>query len=377
MRRQQPFHLKPAIIPFLPPHLPGRIRPAPPLTFVVILSCIVSHATSFGATTKVISPFHTILGGEPVPQMRRKSPRLRSLHSSSSNDNNHDEPPPPLVEPKKRKRAVKAAAAATTTLTDDALPRTRQDQLQHTTCVCMGIDEAGRGPLAGPVVAAAAMVPATIPGITDSKQLTKEHVREELYQRIVQSPNVRWAVAVVDAPTIDEINILQATLKAMTMAAQSVIAPCPNRVPVACIGIQGCFVACGQTDGDGMPIPRDALTSLDHDSLPYALIDGNKVPKDMPCPAEAIVKGDSKEYLIAAASILAKVTRDRLMHQYHDLYPQFDLGQHKGYPTAAHMALVRQHGASPIHRRTFAPLKHMTFDEHGKVMLAKEKDESA
>jgi hypothetical protein len=237
----QPCHLKPALIPFLPPHLSGRIRPAPPLTFVVILSCIVSHATSFGATTKVISPFHTILGGEPVPQMRRKSPRLQSLHSSSSNDNNHDEPPPPLVEPKKRKRAVKAAAAAT--LTDDALPRTRQDQLQHTTCVCMGIDEAGRGPLAGPVVAAAAMVPATIPGITDSKQLTKEHVREELYQSIVQSPNVRWAVAVVDAPTIDEINILQATLKAMTMAAQSVIAPCPNRVPVACIRIQGSFVA--------------------------------------------------------------------------------------------------------------------------------------
>jgi ribonuclease HII len=313
--------------------------------------------------------------GETV--QRRKSPRLQALHSFSSNGNNYDDSPPSSVVPKKRKRSVKAVA--TTTTTRDALPRTRQDLLQHsqTTCVCMGIDEAGRGPLAGPVVAAAAMVPTTIPGITDSKQLTKEHVREELYQHIVQSPNVRWAVAIVDAPTIDEINILQATLKAMAMAAQSVIVPCPNRVPEACIGIRGCFVVCGQTDGEGTPIVLDALTSLDGDSSPYALIDGNKVPKDMPCPAESIIKGDSKEYLIAAASILAKVTRDRLMHQYHALYPQYDLGRHKGYPTAAHISLVRQHGASPIHRRTFAPLKHMTFDEHGKVMLAMEEEESS
>ena len=88
----------------------------------------------------------------------------------------------------------------------------------------------------------------------------------------------------------------------------------------------------------------------------------------MPCDAECIVKGDSKEFCIAAASILAKVTRDRLMRGYNELYPEFELQQHKGYPTAKHMALVRKHGASPIHRRTFAPLKHMSFDEQGRIL---------
>jgi ribonuclease HII len=88
----------------------------------------------------------------------------------------------------------------------------------------------------------------------------------------------------------------------------------------------------------------------------------------MPCPAESVVKGDSKEFSIAAASILAKVTRDRLMHGYDRLYPKYNLGQHKGYPTAAHQNAVRDHGASPIHRRTFAPLKHMEFDEEGAVI---------
>lgn len=100
----------------------------------------------------------------------------------------------------------------------------------------------------------------------------------------------------------------------------------------------------------------------------YALIDGNKVPKEMPCACESLVKGDGREYAIGAASILAKVTRDRLMHEYDKKYPEYNLSQHKGYPTAAHMAAVRKHGASPIHRRTFAPLKHMTFDDDGKVI---------
>lgn len=100
----------------------------------------------------------------------------------------------------------------------------------------------------------------------------------------------------------------------------------------------------------------------------YALIDGNKVPKDMPCDCESMTKGDGREYSIGAASILAKVTRDRLMHEYDAKYPHYNLAQHKGYPTAAHMSAVKKYGASPIHRRTFAPLKHMEFDEEGKVI---------
>merc|ERR1712129_490632 len=99
----------------------------------------------------------------------------------------------------------------------------------------------------------------------------------------------------------------------------------------------------------------------------YTLVDGNKVPKDMPCEAESMVKGDGKEYSIGAASILAKVTRDRLMHEYHVKYPEYNLAQHKGYGTAAHMAACWKHGASPIHRRTFAPLRHMEFEADGNI----------
>jgi ribonuclease HII len=219
----------------------------------------------------------------------------------------------------------------------------------------MGIDEAGRGPLAGPVVAAAAIVPCTLEGIMDSKLLTKEEERERMYEELVESPDIRWAVAVVDAARIDEINILQATLEGMRMAADGVMNP--KQGEKACVSRDGCYVVCS-------PNAKKQLKSTKY----YALIDGNKVPKEMNCDSESIIKGDSKEYCIAAASILAKVTRDRLMRGYNELYPEFLLEQHKGYPTAKHIALVRKHGASPIHRRTFAPLKHMSFDENGRVL---------
>ena len=263
-----------------------------------------------------------------------------------------------------------------------SLPRTRERALGSHYSV-MGIDEAGRGPLAGPVVAAAAMVPSFVMGINDSKKLTSEKYREEIYEQIINSPNVRWAVAIVDAPTIDEINILQATLTAMTMAAQSLLQP-PDlqyqqqqqqqqqqtQFQEASSTIQGCYIVCGQTDATGIPILK--LTSFNNstgvNNIPYALIDGNKLPSNIPCQAEFIVKGDSKEYLIGAASILAKVTRDRLMRQYDTMYPEYNLAQHKGYPTKAHMALVKQYGASPIHRRSFAPLKYMKFNDQGCIL---------
>ena len=95
----------------------------------------------------------------------------------------------------------------------------------------------------------------------------------------------------------------------------------------------------------------------------------------MPCGAEALVRGDSREYCIGAASVLAKVTRDRLMRGYHDLWPHYNLARHKGYPTREHMAAVFRHGASPIHRRTFAPLKHMTFDGNGRILEDEEEEE--
>jgi ribonuclease HII len=246
------------------------------------------------------------------------------------------------------------------------LPRTQENKLKkgQLQLQVFGIDEAGRGPLAGPVVAAAIIASCNVAGVFDSKKITKEEDREELYEKLVASPNVRWAVAVVDAARIDEINILQATLQAMRMAAKALLDPPPidhlECAKEASVTQTGCYVVCSSSE--------TTASGVIDGSNAFALIDGNRLPKDMPCGADFIIKGDSKEFCIAAASILAKVTRDRLMHGYDKLYPQFNLKQHKGYPTAAHMAAVREHGASPIHRRTFAPLKHMEFDEDGRVL---------
>ena len=105
-------------------------------------------------------------------------------------------------------------------------------------------------------------------------------------------------------------------------------------------------------------------------SMFHALIDGNRIPDNMPCTSEAIVKGDAREYCIAAASILAKVTRDRLMNAYDEKYPMYYFKQHKGYPTASHRRAVMEHGASPIHRLTFAPLKNMKLDPvSGRILV--------
>jgi ribonuclease HII len=238
----------------------------------------------------------------------------------------------------------------------------------------MGIDEAGRGPLAGPVVVAAAIVPTDLPGVIDSKQIKDEEDRERTYAVIMASPGVRWALAVVDAPTIDEINILQATLLGMRMAALALVSDDAAGHPIVsapCVSIRGCYVVRGFTDHQGQQlIERSGDTSLIPEQV-YALVDGNRLPQQMPCRAEPIVKGDSKEYSIAAASILAKVTRDRLMRGFSDLYPAYRLSQHKGYPTAAHVAAIRRHGACPIHRRTFAPIKHMDLEERGQLLGAK------
>jgi len=248
----------------------------------------------------------------------------------------------------------------------------------------MGVDEAGRGPLAGPVVAAAAIVPVDIDGITDSKKITKEEDREDLYKAITESPNVRWAVAVMDAPFIDKVNILQATMRGMSAAATALVANAgppsvielgEESIPIVStltIEQKGCYVITNNSSDNKskrttQKAKKVTVTKADSDTY-RALVDGNRVPPDMPCESHSIVKGDGKEYAIAAASILAKVSRDRLMRDYHDLWPHFGLEQHKGYPTAAHMQAVKTFGASPIHRMTFRPLKDMTFDKDGKVI---------
>ena len=186
-----------------------------------------------------------------------------------------------------------------------------------------GVDEAGRGPLAGPVVAAAAILPAKwaetglpreLEGLNDSKQLT-EMQREKFFAFITNCGEIEFGIAGVDAAVIDEINILQATHRAMNTALAKL-----------------------------NPQPQ------------HALVDGRPV-KTMRVPQTAIVKGDARSYSIAAASVLAKVARDRLMLEFDRQWPKYGFAEHKGYGTEQHLAAIAAHGPCPIHRRSFAPLR--------------------
>ena len=178
-------------------------------------------------------------------------------------------------------------------------------------CIC-GVDEAGRGPLAGPVCAAAVILPAgaVIEGLDDSKKLT-EKKREKLYD-IIKTTAVAYSVAYGTLEEIETVNILEATYLAMNRAIE------------------------------GLNVKPD-----------FALIDGNRVPRGIKIPCETIVKGDSKSMSVAAASVLAKVTRDRLMLEYDKKYPEYNFKKHKGYGTKEHTELIKQYGPCEIHRLSF------------------------
>ena len=254
--------------------------------------------------------------------------------------------------------------------------------------------------ICSPVVAAAVIIPANVDGIVDSKKLTKEDVREDLYHKILASPNLQWSVAVINARVIDEINILQATLLAMQRACAAVVNMKKenNQKSTSSLPphIEESYTICGSTDTDGNPICFEQEILKDCSKLVdtydksklnsdienridrfYALVDGNSLPPNMPVDgAESIVKGDGKEYCIAAASIIAKVTRDNIMVKHYDkLYPEYDLKKHKGYPTSAHVEAIYKHNKiSPIHRRSYAPLKKMIFDAEGGILGKKENE---
>ncbi len=187
-----------------------------------------------------------------------------------------------------------------------------------------GLDESGRGPLCGPVVAAAVVIDrrtflrrrSVLPNIKDSKKLSPKK-REEFYKILINHPNIRWGIGQVSEKVIDKINILEATKLAMQKAVQKL-----KRKP------------------------------------DFLILDGNfKI--DLPIFQKSIVKADEKVFSCAAASIIAKVTRDRIMKELHKKYPQYGFAQHKGYPTKFHKKMLKKYGPGKIHRRTFKPVKNM------------------
>lgn len=175
-----------------------------------------------------------------------------------------------------------------------------------------GIDEAGRGPLAGPVVVASVIMPrdSMIDGVNDSKKVS-EKKREKLYEEIIENA-ISYSVGIVDQKEIDRVNILNATKAGLTESIKGLEVK-PEMILV------------------------DALTGIDTCGIPY----------------QSIIKGDAKSYSIAAASIIAKVTRDRIMRQWHEVYPEYNFIQHKGYGTAAHIAAIKEYGLCPLHRLSF------------------------
>ncbi len=189
----------------------------------------------------------------------------------------------------------------------------QEDELRNRgfNMIC-GIDEAGRGPLAGPVVVASVIMPADsmIEGVNDSKKVS-EKKREKLYDQILEEA-ISYGVGIVGQDEIDEINILNATKKGLTMSLKELTVK-PDLIIV------------------------DALTHIDTMGIPY----------------ESIIKGDAKCYSISAASIIAKVTRDRIMREWDKVYPEYGFEKHKGYGTSAHIEAIKKYGLCPIHRKSF------------------------
>jgi ribonuclease HII len=192
-----------------------------------------------------------------------------------------------------------------------------------------GVDEVGRGPLAGPVVATAVILPESEPvpvGVTDSKALTAA-MRERLCREIQELPGVRIGIAELSAEVVDQMNILRATHQAMRLALKQLTPPCD-----------------------------------------YILVDGLPVP-DLPAPSKALVKGDRRSASIAAASIVAKVYRDRQMVEMDSLYPGYGFAQHKGYGTRAHLEALNRLGPCHLHRRSFAPVARLLAPASGQLEL--------
>lgn len=280
-------------------------------------------------------------------------------------------PAPAVAAPPASKRAPPRKTAAKTTKKPAGSGPTRELEQQlwaQGYRFVLGVDEAGRGPLAGPVVAAAAILPRDGTGLPegirldDSKKMTEEQ-REEAYEAIGRAAQnsaatgVAFATCVVHREMIDEMNILEATMFAMERAVEQ-------------LSMQA-------SGGAGSALMRGGAgtMTLNPDRPLAVLVDGNRLPKQLATTSErfasdaplssfkfharAVVKGDAKCTAIAAASVVAKVTRDRLMREAAEAWPGYGFEQHKGYGTAAHVAAIRKYGPCEIHRRSFEPIRSM------------------
>mmetsp|Transcript_11816 Transcript_11816/g.30171 ORF Transcript_11816/g.30171 Transcript_11816/m.30171 type:complete len:275 (-) Transcript_11816:1110-1934(-) len=260
-----------------------------------------------------------IAGTNIAQRTARTSPALkRSLNADEKNEDH-----------KRRKKQTERQShtAASTSSAKFPTRASEQEMWKKGYKMVAGVDEAGRGPLVGPVVAAACIMgkDVFIKGVQDSKKMTEEQ-RLEAYDAITSHPQIVYALHAIDVKTIDSINILQAAMKAMEMAVAK------------------------------LPTKPD-----------YHLIDGNRVPKGLDAgTSKAIIKGDSKSTVIAAASVVAKVERDKLMIQLHEKYPQYGFDKHKGYGVPQHLSALYKYGPCPEHRRTFAPIKHMKLPRNPK-----------
>jgi ribonuclease HII len=264
--------------------------------------------------------------------------------------------------PKKGKASTLAAAAAAEPPT---LPLAKELSLTatHSAAIqCVGVDEAGRGPLAGPVVAAAVAVldlsSSPVLGVRDSKTVDEEE-REALFEKLVDCRQLVYGVSVIERDVIDEINILQATMKGMADAVEQVQAKLRAlkrthplyvlidgpKVPARIVSAVEEWWAAHEGTGSA------SSSSAGAGALPAP-------PAGIKC-AEPVIAGDSKVYSIAAASLIAKVTRDRLMRAYDATYPLYGFAIHKGYGVPAHLAAIYKHGPCDIHRRSFRPVKDM------------------
>ena len=215
------------------------------------------------------------------------------------------------------------------------------------------IDEVGRGPLAGPMVAAAVcfvpklvrdkenLISLSFPRLRDSKKLSPKR-REEVYEKIKRYPGIQWGIGIVSEKVIDKINIYQATKLAM----QKAVFELDKKLQAANFP---------KNSHNTKPCYSRGLYYVD-----FLIVDGNMHLEKIPIPQKAIVKGDEKVFSCALASIIAKVTRDRIMVRYHKKYPQYGFDKHKGYGTPHHIAMLKKHGPCPLHRKTFSPVSKMT-----------------